>query len=88
MADIYESWAESDDRRFLADILSVLAMTYYDGTKRDSLRYRLLGSNEPVGSWGHEYVRLVWGCAKRLLVGRNWSDRRLLLFKDTLRWRA
>jgi len=24
---------------------------------RDCLKYRMLGSQEPVGSWGHEYVR-------------------------------
>ncbi|KAI9015987.1 armadillo-type protein [Hyaloraphidium curvatum] len=57
MMSTYESWPDGDDKRFLADILSVLAMTYYDGSKRDSLKYRLVGSEEPIGSWGHEYVR-------------------------------
>jgi 26S proteasome regulatory subunit N1 len=42
----------------LASILSVLAMTYSDTGKRDTLFYRLLsGSTEAPGSWGHEYVR-------------------------------
>jgi 26S proteasome regulatory subunit N1 len=44
-----------------ADILSVLAMTYSDTGKRDTLKYRLRtagkGDEEDPGSWGHEYVR-------------------------------
>ncbi|OZJ06256.1 hypothetical protein BZG36_00827 [Bifiguratus adelaidae] len=53
----YESWPESDDKHFLADILSVLGMTYSDDGKRRSLQYRLVGQSEDPGSWGHEYVR-------------------------------
>ncbi|CAJ0745231.1 6084_t:CDS:10 [Entrophospora sp. SA101] len=56
ITEIYLSWPESDNKHFLADILSVLAMTYDEG-KRDSLKYRLEGSREEPGSWGHEYVR-------------------------------
>lgn len=42
----------------LASILSVLAMTYSDSGKRDTLYYRLIsGTHESPGSWGHEYVR-------------------------------
>lgn len=42
----------------LASILSVLAMTYSDTGKRDTLYYRLIsGTHESPGSWGHEYVR-------------------------------
>jgi 26S proteasome regulatory subunit N1 len=44
-----------------ADILSVLAMTYSDTGKRDTLHYKLKtagkGDEEDPGSWGHEYVR-------------------------------
>ncbi len=54
---IFETWPESDNKRFLADILSVLGMTYADGDVRDTLKYRLIGSTEPLASWGHEYVR-------------------------------
>lgn len=43
------------EQRFCADIISVLGMTMSDG--RDSLKFRLLGSKEEIGSWGHEYVR-------------------------------
>lgn len=42
-------------QRFCADIISVLGMTMSDG--RESLKYRLMGSKEEIGSWGHEYVR-------------------------------
>jgi 26S proteasome regulatory subunit N1 len=32
-------------------------MSYASETVRDSIKYKLLGSKEQVGSWGHEYVR-------------------------------
>mmetsp|Transcript_18831 Transcript_18831/g.52512 ORF Transcript_18831/g.52512 Transcript_18831/m.52512 type:complete len:900 (-) Transcript_18831:154-2853(-) len=45
----------------LADVLSVLAMTSGDENSRDTLKYRLSGNAEPVGEWGHEYVRHLTG---------------------------
>jgi 26S proteasome regulatory subunit N1 len=46
------------DKSLFADILSVLAMTYSDSGKRETLTYRLSGgSEEDPGLWGHEYVR-------------------------------
>lgn len=42
-------------QEFCADIISVLGMTITEG--RDSLNYKLQGSREELGSWGHEYVR-------------------------------
>lgn len=46
------------DKSLLADILSVLAMTYSDSGKRETLGYRLAGgSDEDPGCWGNEYVR-------------------------------
>ncbi|KAJ3309947.1 proteasome regulatory particle base subunit [Boothiomyces sp. JEL0838] len=54
---VFESWKPSDTKKFLADTLSVLAMSYADEGTRDSLKYRLLGTQEDAGSWGHEYVR-------------------------------
>lgn len=35
----------------------MLAMTYSDDVTRETLKYRMIGSSEEVGSWGHEYVR-------------------------------
>ncbi|KAJ1562561.1 proteasome regulatory particle base subunit, partial [Nowakowskiella sp. JEL0078] len=57
LIQVYNTWMENDNKRFLSDILSVLAMTFADEGKRESLRYRKQGSLEPAGSWGHEYVR-------------------------------
>ena len=53
----YDTWPESDVRKFLADILSVLSMTYGKVGKRESLKYRFLGALEPVDCWGHEFCR-------------------------------
>ncbi len=49
----------ADDRRFLADILSVVAMAAgEDNSCRYSLLFRLLGEQRALGEdWGHEYVR-------------------------------
>lgn len=42
-------------QHFCADVVSVLAMTM--SNERECLKYRLLGSQEELASWGHEYVR-------------------------------
>ncbi|GJN93258.1 hypothetical protein Rhopal_006305-T1 [Rhodotorula paludigena] len=53
-----ESTVQVSDKGLFADILSVLAMTYSDTGKRETLKYRLTGgSDEDPGLWGHEYVR-------------------------------
>ncbi|KAL6975876.1 26S proteasome non-ATPase regulatory subunit 2 A [Sarracenia purpurea var. burkii] len=57
----YETMADSDLKKFLADILSVLAMTMSAEGEWESLKYRLLGSEGDIGSWGHEYVRNLAG---------------------------
>lgn len=60
LQDLYEKWPASEpaSRSLFADILSVLAMTYSDSGKRETLKYRLKGgSKEDPGIWGHEYVR-------------------------------
>ena len=38
--------------------------------KRECLQYRLLGSDEDIGGWGHEYVRHLAG-----EVGAEWNDK-------------
>ncbi|KAI8458564.1 26S proteasome regulatory subunit N1 [Phakopsora pachyrhizi] len=52
------------DRTLLAEIISVLAMTYSDSGLRETLSFRLRAnkaskssSGEDPGVWGHEYVR-------------------------------
>ncbi|KAH7860218.1 hypothetical protein Vadar_010834 [Vaccinium darrowii] len=57
----YDTMADSEVKKFLADILSVLAMTMSAEGERESLKYRLLGSEGDIGSWGHEYVRNLAG---------------------------
>nr|XP_019047227.1 26S proteasome regulatory subunit N1 [Kwoniella bestiolae CBS 10118]OCF26157.1 26S proteasome regulatory subunit N1 [Kwoniella bestiolae CBS 10118] len=60
MGKIRDGWDEGlkEQRSLLASILSVLAMTYSDTGKRETLFYRLLsGTTEAPGLWGHEYVR-------------------------------
>ncbi|XP_062152652.1 26S proteasome non-ATPase regulatory subunit 2 homolog A [Alnus glutinosa] len=57
----YETMQDSDLKKYLADILSVLALTMSAEGERESLKYRLLGSEGDIGSWGHEYVRNLAG---------------------------
>ncbi|XP_065875690.1 26S proteasome non-ATPase regulatory subunit 2 homolog A-like [Euphorbia lathyris] len=63
----YDTMVESEQKKYLADILSVLALTMSAEGERESLKYRLLGSETEggIGSWGHEYVRNLAGeCAQ------------------------
>ncbi|SCU88043.1 LADA_0E07822g1_1 [Lachancea dasiensis] len=57
LCSVYEKWQEAKLRSLLADALSVLAMTYSDEGKRDSLHFRLLSEEKNIENWGHEYVR-------------------------------
>jgi 26S proteasome regulatory subunit N1 len=52
----FEACAEGDNKRLLADIVSLLAMTRSNepDVMPESLRFRLLGSKEEIGSFGHE----------------------------------
>jgi 26S proteasome regulatory subunit N1 len=65
LIDCHAAWPESDTKvpnltqRFLADILSVLSMSHAPESALDTLKYKLIGTSEPVGSWGHEYVRYL-----------------------------
>lgn len=56
---IYEKMTVAENKRFCADVISVLAMTNTEGT--ETLQYRLQGSHEEIGTWGHEYVRHLAG---------------------------
>jgi len=57
----FETMQESELKKYMADILSVLALTMSVEGERESLKYRLLGSEGDIGSWGHEYVRNLAG---------------------------
>ncbi|XP_071853454.1 26S proteasome non-ATPase regulatory subunit 2-like [Apostichopus japonicus] len=67
LKEIYENMPAGENKRFCADVVSVLGMTMSDS--RDCLKYRILGSKEDIGSWGHEYVRHLAG-----EIGRAWTD--------------
>ncbi|KAI1327522.1 armadillo-type protein [Xylariaceae sp. FL0255] len=57
LTKLYEDWPEGDNKSSLADVLSVIGMTFSDEDRQDTLKYRLLSPSQDIGSWGHEYVR-------------------------------
>ncbi|KAK7956054.1 26S proteasome regulatory complex- non-ATPase subcomplex- Rpn1 subunit [Apiospora aurea] len=57
LTKLYEDWPEGNDKASLADVLSVIGMTFSDEDRQDTLKYRLLSPTEDIGSWGHEYTR-------------------------------
>lgn len=57
LTKLYDEWPAGDDKNSLADVLSVIGMTYSDEERQDTLKYRLLAPTQDIGSWGHEYVR-------------------------------
>ncbi|KAK9829660.1 hypothetical protein WJX72_007157 [[Myrmecia] bisecta] len=61
LSKIFESWPPSPDRLKLADVLSVLAITMHKEGERQSLHFKLQGTVDDVGTWGHEYIRNLAG---------------------------
>ncbi|KAI0014431.1 armadillo-type protein [Xylariaceae sp. FL0662B] len=57
MTKLYDEWPEGEDKSSMADVLSVIGMTFSDEDRQDTLKYRLLSPTQDIGSWGHEYVR-------------------------------
>jgi len=57
LVEIQGKLVDQENKTFLADIMSVLAMTSGAENKRESLKFKLSGSKEPISVWGHEYVR-------------------------------
>ena len=57
MTELYEKWPEGEDKKSLADVLSVIGMTFSDEDRQDTLKYRLLSPTSDISSWGHEYTR-------------------------------
>nr|KJB25594.1 hypothetical protein B456_004G198500 [Gossypium raimondii] len=70
----YETMLDSGLKKYLADILSVLALTMSVEVKRESLKYRLLGSEGDICSWGHEYVRILAGEISQEYLMRQSED--------------
>lgn len=57
LTKLYDDWPDGENKTSLADVLSVIGMTYSDEDRQDTLKYRLLAPTTDIGSWGHEYVR-------------------------------
>jgi 26S proteasome regulatory subunit N1 len=57
-----EELPPSENRSNLADIVSVLATTVAGKEgERKALKFRLMGSHDQIGVWGHEYLRHLAG---------------------------
>nr|KAG5694635.1 hypothetical protein BaRGS_014730 [Batillaria attramentaria] len=63
----HEKIRDKETKAFCADIIAVLGMTISEG--RDSLHYKLIGTTEEIGSWGHEFVRHLAG-----QVAQEWQE--------------
>lgn len=70
----FETMVESELKKYLADVLSVLALTMSVEGERESLKYRLLGTEGDIGSWGHEYVRNLAGEISQEFAKRQYDD--------------
>ncbi|TVY80361.1 26S proteasome regulatory subunit rpn-1 [Lachnellula suecica] len=57
MIQLYEKWPAGEDKTSLADVLSVIGMTFSDEDRQDTLKFRLLAPTSDIASWGHEYTR-------------------------------
>ncbi|GFF41048.1 26S proteasome regulatory subunit rpn-1 [Aspergillus udagawae] len=70
LTELYEKWSAGAVKDSLADMLSVLGMTYGDEEKLETLKYRLLTKADDLGSWGHEYIRHL-----ALEIGQEYQNR-------------
>lgn len=57
LTKLYDEWPAGESKTSLADVLSVIGMTFSDEDRQDTLKYRLLAPTSDIGAWGHEYVR-------------------------------
>jgi len=67
LKQIHENINDQDCKKFCADVVSVIGMTVSD--ERECLKYRLIGSSDDIGSWGHEYVRHISG-----EIAQEWQE--------------
>ncbi|KAG8095291.1 hypothetical protein GUJ93_ZPchr0012g21808 [Zizania palustris] len=70
----FETMADTDMKKYMADILSVLALTMSAEGERESLKYRKIGSEGDIGSWGHNYVRNLAGEIVQEFQKRQYDD--------------
>lgn len=57
LVSLHESWPAGDNKTSLADVLSVIGMTFSEEDRQDTLKYRLLAPSSDIASWGHEYTK-------------------------------
>mmetsp|Transcript_31070 Transcript_31070/g.68978 ORF Transcript_31070/g.68978 Transcript_31070/m.68978 type:complete len:901 (-) Transcript_31070:581-3283(-) len=58
----FDQMPAGENRSLLADVVSVLSTTVAQKEgERAALKYRLLGSRDQIGIWGHEYLRHLAG---------------------------
>jgi len=67
----FDKMPESSNKKVLSDVLSLLSMTTGREDSKDCLKYKLTGTKEAVGLWGHEYVRHL-----SAEIGREYGDRK------------
>jgi 26S proteasome regulatory subunit N1 len=53
LKQVYQKFPMGDDKKLLADILSVLAITMATPGARESLRFKLAGTSSDLSAWGH-----------------------------------
>jgi 26S proteasome regulatory subunit N1 len=70
LSGLYDQWPAGPEKDSLADMLSVLGMTYGVEDKLETLKYRLLAKSDDLGSWGHEYIRHL-----ALEIGQEYQNR-------------
>lgn len=62
LKNVYTDWSFIHElKQDMADVLSVLAMTMAPKGSRESLKFKLEGTQSNISSWGHEYVRSLAG---------------------------
>eukprot|EP01105_Mastigella_eilhardi_P026876 TRINITY_DN7968_c0_g1_i1.p1 TRINITY_DN7968_c0_g1~~TRINITY_DN7968_c0_g1_i1.p1 ORF type:complete len:903 (-),score=292.98 TRINITY_DN7968_c0_g1_i1:117-2792(-) len=61
LCDFFKASPAGDNKRLLADVLSVLALTMGDASKHECLSFKLQGDVADLESWGHDFVRNLAG---------------------------
>ena len=84
LINTYDEMKEGENKSALADILSVLAMTFSKAGSRDCLKYKLLGNSVDLGDWGHEYVRALAGEIGQEAQSRTEADASVPTGKDLM----
>ncbi|XP_037457858.1 26S proteasome non-ATPase regulatory subunit 2 homolog A-like [Triticum dicoccoides] len=64
----FQRMRDPAQKKHMADILSVLALTASAEGERESLKYCMMGSLVDICSWGHEYVRNL-----AFEIGEEWK---------------